>query len=81
MPQGGRPPHLVQVMTGFIEEDRQTYGVGSICKILPIAPSVYYVTVATLKNACARKYKDKEMCHEIRRVWNDNFRVYGVRKV
>ena len=26
-------------MTRFIEEHRQTYGVGSICKILPIAPS------------------------------------------
>ncbi|MBC9009792.1 transposase [Acetobacter tropicalis] len=25
--------------------------------------------------------KNKELCHEIRRVWNDNFCVYGARKV
>ncbi|WP_158319943.1 IS3 family transposase [Acetobacter orleanensis] len=28
-----------------------------------------------------RSQKDEELCHEIRRVWNDNFRVYRVRKV
>ncbi|KXV52855.1 hypothetical protein AD944_00695 [Acetobacter tropicalis] len=25
MPQGGRPPHLVQAMTRFIEEHRQSF--------------------------------------------------------
>lgn len=48
-------------MTRFIEEHRQTYGVGSICKILPIAPSVYYATVARQKKPCARSQKDKEL--------------------
>ncbi|MFB9871810.1 IS3 family transposase [Acetobacter farinalis] len=28
-----------------------------------------------------RSQKDKELCHEVRRVWNDNFCVYGARKV
>ena len=35
-------------MTRFIDEHRQTYGVGSICKILPIAPSVYYASVTAV---------------------------------
>ncbi|GAL96359.1 hypothetical protein ATR1_039c0077 [Acetobacter tropicalis] len=68
-------------MTRFIEEHRQTYGVGSICKVLPIAPSVYYAPVARQKNPFVCNQKDKELCHEIGRIWNDNFRVYGVRKV
>ncbi|KAB8124511.1 hypothetical protein D3W54_10365 [Komagataeibacter medellinensis] len=68
-------------MTRFIDEHRQTYGVGSICKILPIAPSVYYAAVARQKNPCLRSQKDKELSDEIRRVWNDNFCVYGARKV
>lgn len=68
-------------MTRFIEEHRQIYGVGSICRVLSIAPSAYYATVARQKNQCVRSQKDKELCHEIRRVWNDNFCVYGARKV
>ncbi|EGE47861.1 Transposase for insertion sequence element IS629 [Acetobacter pomorum DM001] len=68
-------------MTRFIEEHRQTYGVGSICRVLSIAPSAYYATVARQKNPCVRSQKDKELCDDIRRVWNNNFCVYGARKV
>ena len=68
-------------MTRFIEEHRQTYGVGSICRVLSIAPSAYYAYRARQKNPCMRSQKDKELCDDIRRVWNDNFCVYGVRKV
>ena len=68
-------------MRRFIEENRQTYGVGSICRVLSIAPSVYYAYRARQKKPCVRNQKDKELCHKIRRVWNDNFCVYGARKV
>ncbi|WP_147061306.1 IS3 family transposase [Kozakia baliensis] len=78
-PGGTRPP--VQAMTRFIEEHRQTYGVGSICRVLSIAPSAYYAYRARQKNPCVRSQKDKERCDDIRRVWNDNFCVYGARKV
>ncbi|WP_459987153.1 IS3 family transposase [Komagataeibacter kakiaceti] len=78
-PSGTRP-HL-QAMTRFIEEHRQTYGVGSICRVLSIAPSAYYAYRARQENPCVRSQKDKELCHEICRVWNDNFCVYGARKV
>ncbi|MFT8417294.1 MAG: hypothetical protein ABF636_00495 [Acetobacter sp.] len=53
-------------MTRLIEEHRRTFGVGSICKILPIAPSVYYATVARQKNLCVRSQKDKALSDEIR---------------
>ncbi|KAA8383203.1 IS3 family transposase, partial [Acetobacter sp. DmW_136] len=56
-------------------------GVGSICRVLSIAPSAYYATVARQKNPCVRNQKDKELCDDIRRVWNNNFCVYGARKV
>ncbi|PHN73741.1 hypothetical protein AO272_06765 [Pseudomonas syringae pv. cerasicola] len=29
-------------MKTFIDENRQSYGVEPICKVLPIAPSTYY---------------------------------------
>ncbi|WP_267298701.1 hypothetical protein [Neokomagataea tanensis] len=29
-------------MTSFIDEQRQTYDIGSLCKLLPIAPPIYY---------------------------------------
>ncbi|ATI13584.1 hypothetical protein [Acetobacter pomorum] len=57
-------------MTRFIEEHRQTYGVGSICRVLSIAPSAYYATVARQKNPCVRSQKDKELCDDIRRRGN-----------
>ncbi|MDN7351020.1 IS3 family transposase [Acetobacter senegalensis] len=77
---GGTRPHL-QAMTRFIEEHRQTYGVGSICRVLSIAPSAYYASRARQENPCVRSQKDKELCHEICWVWNNNFCVYGARKV
>ncbi|MGX7345469.1 hypothetical protein ACWM9A_06205 [Acetobacter pasteurianus] len=46
-----------------MDEHRQTYGVGSTCKALPIAPSVYY--------ACVVSQKGKELCNEICRVTGD----------
>ena len=33
-------------MKAFIDENRAVYGVEPICKVLPIAPSTYYLHVA-----------------------------------
>lgn len=68
-------------MTRFIDEHRQAYGVGSICRVLPIAPSVYYAHQARQKHSPARSAKDRWLCDEIRRIWKDNSCVYGARKV
>ena len=48
-------------MTRFIDEHRQTYGVGSICRVLSIAPSAYYAYRTRQENPCVRSQKDKEL--------------------
>lgn len=68
-------------MTRFIDEQRQTYGVGSICKVLSIAPSVYYAHRRRQNAPSARAQRDDTLCTRIRQIWTENFCVYGARKV
>ena len=71
-------------MVGFVDEHREAYGVEPICELLPIAPSTYYAHKAQAADPelrSARVKRDEGLCDEIRRVWKDNFQVYGVRKV
>ena len=68
----------------FIDDHRNAYGVEPICKVLPIAPSTYYAYKAREADPAlrsARAPRDQELCMEIQRVWEANFRVYGIRKV
>jgi len=60
------------------------YGVEPICKMLPIAPSTYHAHVARRSDPAKlspRGRRDLVLAAEIRRVFEANFRVYGVRKV
>ena len=71
-------------MVSFIDENRGERGVEPICKVLPIAPSTYYAHKAceadpSLRSARARR--DERLREEVRRVWKENFEVYGIRKV
>jgi putative transposase len=71
-------------MISFIDEHRPVLGVEPICRLLPIAPSTYYEVVAKrtdVDRLSARARRDMAMKIEIRRVFNENFQVYGVRKV
>lgn len=71
-------------MVSFIDAHREAYGVEPICRVLPIAPSTYYEHRARRADPgrlCARARRDAGLRSEIRRVWEENFRVYGVRKV
>ncbi len=68
----------------FIDDHREVYGVEPICRVMPIAPSTYYahkVCRADPSRRSARAKRDEWLREEIRRVWDDNFQVYGVRKV
>ncbi|MUO31839.1 MULTISPECIES: IS3 family transposase [Rhizobium/Agrobacterium group] len=81
-PGGARPP--TEAMISFIDEHRSVLGVEPICRLLPIAPSTYYEVVAKRTDVgrlSARERNDIAMKVEIRRVFNENFQVYGVRKV
>ena len=71
-------------MISFIDEHRPVLGVEPICKLLPIAPSTYYDTVAKrtdVDRLSVRARRDVGLKIEIRRVFDANYRVYGVRKV
>ncbi|HWO84723.1 MAG TPA: IS3 family transposase [Solirubrobacterales bacterium] len=79
---GARPP--VQAMIAFIDEHRAIHGVEPICRVLPIAPSTYHAHAARRADPGklpARAQRDVTLRIEIRRVHEENFRVYGVRKV
>ena len=71
-------------MIAFIDDHREAHGVAPICKVLPIAPSTYYDHVARRRDPArlsARAKRDMALKVEVRCVFEDNFRVYGVRKV
>ena len=71
-------------MTAFIDDHRDIYGVEPICRVLPIAPSTYHEHAARNRDPDrrpARERRDAELCQDIRRVFEANFGVYGVRKV
>jgi len=58
---------------------RAEYEVEPICAELPIAPWTYYELKARHADAerrPARARRDTELCLAIRRVWQENFRVY-----
>ncbi|WP_201727828.1 IS3 family transposase [Acidocella sp. C78] len=81
-PGGARPP--VQTMISFIDDHRGAYGVEPICRVLPIAPSTYYEHVAKRANPerrSERARRDEALEADIRRVFAENFEVYGARKV
>jgi transposase InsO family protein len=71
-------------MIAFIEEHRDDIGVEPICRHLPIAPSTFYDHMAKRANPdllSDRAKRDKVLRPEIERVWEQNYKVYGVRKV
>ena len=71
-------------MIAFIDDQRDARGVEPICKVLPIAPSTYFDHVAKRVNPeklSVRAKRDAILQPEINRVFRENFRVYGVRKV
>jgi transposase InsO family protein len=71
-------------MIAFIDDHRETYGVEPICRVLPIAPSTYHAHIARRTDpakAPPRVRRDPELRRHIRRIWDENFQVYGVRKV
>jgi putative transposase len=68
----------------FISDHRAEYGVESICANLPIAPSTFYehkAREADPNRLPDRAKRDLELCVDIQRVWEENFQVYGARKV
>jgi putative transposase len=68
----------------FIDQQRDTYGVEPICRVLPIAPSTYFRHTSLARapeRRCTRALGDHVLRAIIRASWNENHHVYGPRKV
>ena len=68
----------------FIEDHRMDFGVESICKVLPVAPSSYYANLAIRRDpglASNRTHQDVTDSVEIRRIHDESRSRYGARKV
>ena len=71
-------------MIAFIDDHRGAHGLEPICKVLPIAPSTYHAHIAKRvdpSRLSVRDRRDAALKDEVRRAFEANFRVYGVRKV
>ena len=71
-------------MINYIDRYRAEFGVEPICRVLTsagarIAPSTYYA--AKTRPPSARAVRDEQLKAQIRRVYRDNFEVYGADKV
>jgi len=71
-------------MATYIDENKDRFGVEPICNVVPIAPSTYYEHKAKQRDPTRRSDREKRdavLKPEIERVWQENFKVYGARKV
>ena len=66
-------------MTRYIDTHRDRFGVEPICRALQVAPSTYYA--AKRRPPSARAVRDAQLAPKIQQVFDDNYQVYGVRKL
>ncbi|WP_394324936.1 IS3 family transposase [Escherichia coli] len=81
--EGGVRPPLEKIMP-LLDKLREQYGVGPVCSELHIAPSTYYHCQQQRHHPdkrSARAQRDDWLKKEIQRVYDENHKVYGVRKV
>jgi transposase InsO family protein len=71
-------------MIAYIDQHKDRFGVEPLCAQLPISSSSYYEYKAREANPerhPARWHRDEQLKPDIWRIWDENFRVYGARKV
>jgi transposase InsO family protein len=71
-------------VVAFINDHRQAYGVESISRVVPIAPSTYYRHRARQLDPtkrAARTIRDEGLKAIIQRIWREHDHAYGSRKV
>lgn len=66
-------------MTRFIDEHRDRFAVAEICRVLDWCESTYYAYKR--RPPSDRALRDDWLMGEIRRVYDDNYQVYGYRKI
>ena len=71
-------------MVAYIDQHRRTYGVESICRVVPIAPSTYFRRKAEQADPAkrsARAIRDEVLKAIILRIWREHDQAYGAHKV
>ena len=63
----------------FIDANREDFGVEPICTVLQVAPSTYYEVKG--RRLSARAVRDAELKDALLQLWQENYCVYGVRKL
>ena len=69
----------MEVIVGFIDENRDELGVEPICRDLQVAPSTYYA--AKSRPLSARAVRDAVMIPILLTIWKANYSVYGAHKL
>ena len=71
-------------MVTFIDQHRAAYGVESICRLVPIAPSTYFRRKAEQADPTTRSpraIRDEVLQAIILRIWREHDQAYGAHKV
>ncbi|GAA2769996.1 IS3 family transposase [Mycolicibacterium pallens] len=72
-------------MIAFIDAHRDQFGVELICRILRAAIPEFLTArgyrAARVRPPCDREIRDEQLIADLRTVHNDNFSVYGVKKM
>jgi putative transposase len=63
----------------MIDALRDRFGVEPICRVVGVPASTYYA--AKRRPPSARRQRDAQLKLEIRRIFDDNYQVYGARKI
>jgi putative transposase len=68
-------------MVGFVDDNRDEFGVEPICGALQMAPSTYYAAKRRETNPSARAVRDAVMMQVLMTLWIANRKVYGAHKL
>jgi len=71
----------VEVIVGFVDDNRDELGVEPICRVLQIAPSTYYAAKRRVVAPSARAVRDAVLMQALMVLWVTNRKVYGARKL
>jgi putative transposase len=69
------------VIVGFIDANRDEFGVEPICRVLRMAPSTYYAAKQRELAPSARAVRDVAMMQILMVLWVANRKVYGAHKL
>jgi putative transposase len=66
-------------MVSFVDEHRDRWPVAVMCRTIELPERTYHA--ARTRSPCARSVSDEANKVEIRRVWEQNYRCYGARRI